>query len=302
MTDWAILNVLPIGVVVINRQFLIVKWNRWMEMYSDLPAEDLVGTELFSHFPNLNKASFLRSCRTIFAFGNVVYLSQKLHQYLFPFRLFHARNEAGFEMMQQSCTMSPVRSENGEIDMIAITVEDVTDSAILEHRLRLLNNVDGLTGAYNRRFLDRRLAEEVDRHRRYDRPLSVAIFDIDHFKVVNDTYGHTEGDRVLKMVHATAAAEMRGSDFLCRYGGEEFVALMPETDEVDAREMAERIRLRIAGVAFQSDDDTYSITASFGIAALGPRIDSAEELLTLADKNLYRAKRSGRNCVIWEPE
>jgi diguanylate cyclase len=287
-------------VVIINRQFTVIRWNRWIEMYSGIPAAKIEGASIFRDFPELNTPSFLRSCRTVFTFGNVVYLSQKLHQYLFPFRLYGSEGTEGITMMQQSCSMTPVQNEAGDIHAIAITVQDVTDSVILERRLRALNNEDALTGCYNRRFLDARLAEEVDRHLRYRRSLSIFIADLDHFKEVNDQHGHAAGDDVLKAFAAISREEMRRNDFLCRYGGEEFVALLPETDTAAASELAERIRVRMENVSHQAREGEFSVTVSFGVATLTSECDDPQKLLALADLRLYHAKESGRNRVAAE--
>ncbi len=298
MTEWSILDVIPLGIVLVNRSFTVVGWNRWMEMYSRISSVEIEGSSLFSFYPELNRPSFLRSCRTVFTFGNVVYLSQKLHQYLFPIRLYGTDEETGLEMMQQSCSMTPIRNADGEIDVIAITVQDVTDSVVLEKRLRLLNQTDSLTGAYNRRFLDQRVREEFDRHRRYGRSFSVVMFDLDHFKVINDNRGHGEGDRVLQVLSTIVSEEIRSSDFFCRYGGEEFVLLLPETGEVEAQELAERIRFRLEEWVFLDGDENYAVTASFGVMSLSGEIKNEQELLEGADTRMYEAKKAGRNRVV----
>ncbi|MFW5643515.1 MAG: diguanylate cyclase [Alkalispirochaeta sp.] len=297
MNETGVLDVLPIGVVLINRQFTVLHWNRWMEMYSGIAAGDIQGKSLFHDFPELNAPSFLRSCRTVFTFGNVVYLSQKLHRYLFPFRLFRGNGTDGIEMMQQSCSMTPVYGDDGEVGAIAITVQDVTDSVVLERRLRAMNNEDALTGAYNRRFLDNRLTEEFDRHRRYHRNLSVFMADLDHFKEINDTQGHPAGDEVLRTFRTVAENEMRRSDFLCRYGGEEFVGILPETGVSEAAELAERIRRRMEETTHQGSQGTFTVTVSFGVAELTEETTEPMDLLSVADTRLYRAKDLGRNRV-----
>jgi diguanylate cyclase len=298
MTEWSILDVIPLGVVLVNRSFTVVGWNRWMEMYSGISSGDIEGTSIFHHYPDLNRPSFLRSCRTVFTFGNVVYLSQKLHQYLFPIHLYGADDETGLAMMQQSCSMTPIRSTDGEIEMIAITVQDVTDSVVLEKRLRLLNQIDSLTGAYNRRFLDQRIREELDRHRRYDRSFSVVMFDLDHFKAINDERGHGEGDRVLQVLSTIVSEEIRSSDFFCRYGGEEFVLLLPETGELEAQELAERIRVRLQQWEFRDGDSSYFVTASFGVNSLSGETENEQDLLAGADERMYAAKNAGRNRIV----
>lgn len=295
MKEWSILEVMPLGIVVIDRSFSVQGWNRWMEMYSGIDAVEIEDESLFRFFPELNRPSFLRACRAVFTFGNVVYLSQKLHRYLFPFRLYGGQEEVGLEMMQQSCSMSPIRQDD-EIQAIAITVQDVTDSVVLERKLRQMNQIDGLTGAYNRRFFDLRLHEEVARHERYGRKLSLIMLDIDHFKKTNDEHGHLEGDRVLRGLVDTIHRELRESDIFCRYGGEEFTVILPETDIESAEQIAERMRTAVSECTFGSDR-SFRVTASFGIASLGGEQKGLEDLIAAADRQLYRAKREGRNRV-----
>lgn len=164
--------------------------------------------------------------------------------------------------------------------------------------IRALTITDSLTGCYNRRYLDERLREEVLRSQRFGHALSVIVLDIDHFKQVNDRYGHPAGDAVLKGVAKILQAEMRARiDWVARLGGEEFVALLPDTQLDEAAVVAERLRGLIAGSAFRSNGDEIRVTASFGVAT---RVDddSPELLLARADANLYRAKAARRNIVI----
>lgn len=166
--------------------------------------------------------------------------------------------------------------------------------------LRRLSEVDVLTGAYNRRHLDRTLAAEWNRHRRYDRSLSVVLCDIDHFKAYNDAYGHLDGDNCIRNVAAALFSCLRRSaDCLCRYGGEEFVAVVPETSGEDSRRLAERMVAAVHGLAIpHRDSPKGAVTISAGVASLTPDGTSAPRtLLTLADQHLYQAKRSGRNRV-----
>lgn len=157
---------------------------------------------------------------------------------------------------------------------------------------------DGLTGLHNRRYLDSHLDTLFERAIGRHRSLSILIADIDHFKHVNDTYGHDAGDAVLKEFARRLRQSVRGIDLACRYGGEEFVLAMPDTDGETALVVAERLRAQIAGREFSLPDAQLSLTASIGVTSLRHVGDSVEGLMKRADVALYDAKRRGRNRVV----
>jgi diguanylate cyclase (GGDEF)-like protein len=161
----------------------------------------------------------------------------------------------------------------------------------LAEAMHRLAHTDPLTGVSNRRSLYAALRREMEAARRYGRPLSVILFDLDHFKLLNDTYGHNQGDAALRRVANTARAALRASDHLGRWGGEEFIVLAPETDLQQAAHLAERLR---EAIALDRPPGLPPLTASFGIASCRPE-DSPEDLLRRADDGLYRAKAGGRN-------
>ena len=161
-----------------------------------------------------------------------------------------------------------------------------------EHSLR-----DGLTGCFNRTHALGVLDVELRRARRSQQPLSLIMFDLDHFKDVNDRYGHLCGDAVLAAVGVRMRDVLRGSDLKCRYGGEEFLVLLPETPLEGAKRVADSLRRELADLPIHWKDETLGITASFGVTmALPSEIDS-EAIISRADAALYRAKEQGRNCV-----
>ncbi|NVP54554.1 PleD family two-component system response regulator [Mycoplana rhizolycopersici] len=159
---------------------------------------------------------------------------------------------------------------------------------------------DGLTGLHNRRYLDSHLKLLIDRSVARGRSMSVCMTDIDRFKLINDTYGHDIGDAVLREFASRLRSAVRGADLACRYGGEEFVLVMPDTPPETAAGVAERLRMAIEQVPFRLGDVTVplQVTASMGIASLSPQGDSPEALLKRADNALYEAKRGGRNRVV----
>ena len=163
------------------------------------------------------------------------------------------------------------------------------------HRLMM---TDPLTGAMNRRSFDADLARCWYDARRYDRPFSLLLLDIDHFKRVNDTYGHQAGDRVLARLGALVADMKRFSDRFCRYGGEEFALLLPQTSLSNAVILAERIRARVEATRFEHEERAIPVTISIGAAEVAEPLDSHEDLVKLADERLYEAKRGGRNRTV----
>jgi diguanylate cyclase (GGDEF)-like protein len=169
--------------------------------------------------------------------------------------------------------------------------------------IKLLSRTDSLTGCFNRGYLNELLPREITRALRYKRPLALAMCDIDHFKKVNDTYGHLSGDAVLKeFVRSITELIRADTDWLARYGGEEFVLILPETHIQDAFGLAERLRKHIANKVIETKREKLSITASFGVTGFNasnpPDNVNPETLINIADKYLYEAKKGGRNKVI----
>ncbi len=173
-------------------------------------------------------------------------------------------------------------------------------------RMRLEESVefaitDALTGLHNRRYMEGHLRTLVDESVATGRPLSIMLVDIDLFKRINDTYGHDAGDNVLREFSGRFKRNTRGIDLACRFGGEEFVVIMPDTDIERARQVAERLRACVAAEPFQVDARNHiSVTASVGLATLALPDDTPETIFKRADKALYAAKRDGRNRVVAE--
>src|SRR5215212_7943958 len=162
-------------------------------------------------------------------------------------------------------------------------------------RLELLSITDGLTKLHNHRYFQDELARAFEESQRYQRPLSLAMIDIDFFKKINDTYGHAVGDDVLKNAARLYRNSVRSTDLVARYGGEEFAVMMPETPLADGCMFAEKIRNLVQQAAMNTQAGEVAITISIGVASVPQsRIESAKELIVAADKALYRAKKNGR--------
>lgn len=291
-----IFNTVNFGLVVLDRDLKIQYWNRWMAMHSGNPSEQMIGEPLFDFFPHLSTSRFNKNCKAVLSFGNFAFFAQKLHRFLFPFKPDSSFGYR-FDLMQQSCTMGPLRSEDNSISGIFLIVQDVTELATYEQKLVEMNTKDALTGIYNRRFLESRLKEECERQHRYSRPLSLIMIDIDFFKKVNDTYGHQAGDLILQSVAAKATSVIRKTDFLARYGGEEFCCLLPETNADAAETVAECLRTHIEEMESSFENNSIKVTISLGISGFVNE-DSPDTLLKRADDALYQAKHTGRNRFV----
>jgi diguanylate cyclase (GGDEF)-like protein len=169
--------------------------------------------------------------------------------------------------------------------------------------LQYENITDHLIGIYNRRYLDRKIVQEIQRARRYRAPLSFLMLDIDHFKTINDHYGHPVGDQTLISLGRLLSQEVRDTDIVARYGGEEIAILAVQTPLSDARNLAERLRQAVESSIMVSFEDAehrsaISITVSIGVAVLDEQITAPHVLIERADKALYQAKEGGRNRVV----
>lgn len=176
--------------------------------------------------------------------------------------------------------------------------QQLKENKLLQQQLRDLADRDPLTDAYNRRYFDVTIARELSFCQRHGQPLSLILIDIDHFKSVNDDHGHQAGDLLLIALAKLLNQNSRASDIVCRFGGEEFLVALPNTDCITAQARAEAYRQAFAALGIQWQGQTVSRTISLGVACFPVQASDAEGLLQCADIALYRAKKSGRNCVI----
>ncbi len=194
--------------------------------------------------------------------------------------------------------------EDSTLKLIQALADEATiafENARLFQEVQRLSITDPLTGLSNRRHFDKAATWEFERSIRYQFPLTAIMIDIDHFKKVNDLYGHEAGDRVLKEVAQVLRNISRSTDVLARLGGEEFCILLPETEtQTGGFEFSERMRLAISQLFFTAENKQFSITSSFGLASRLESGDSVSDLLTRCDQALYQAKAEGRNrSIIW---
>jgi diguanylate cyclase (GGDEF)-like protein/PAS domain S-box-containing protein len=196
------------------------------------------------------------------------------------------------------CRLSATRLPYRGADTLLGQMIDVDAQRQAQAQLAELATHDELTGTFNRRHVDEVVRRELDRARRYGRPLTIGILDADHFKRINDGHGHQAGDEVLRAVAARCRDTLRASDVLGRYGGEEFVMVFPETSLAEAGTVAERVRAAVAGSPVVVGARALDVTVSIGLAGLAAEHADPNGLLASADAALYAAKQSGRNRVL----
>lgn len=300
-----ILNELNVGIVVVDLNATILFWNNFMEIYSGRSVDMVIGKNLYFIFPDLNRKWLDRKLQSVWLLNSHSYISWKDIPYLFKFR--HNRPITGyFEYMYQDVAFIPLRDHIGQIESIAIVINDVTDIGIYQHQLKEANDVivmlegiaqlDGLTNIFNRLKFENEFKNEFNRSRRYNRTFSFIMFDLDHFKAVNDNYGHLAGDEVLRVVAARTKNILRITDVFGRYGGEEFGIILPETIIDKAADVAERIRNIIKATPIFFENHPIPISASFGVTD-NSNVAEYQNIIQRADESLYNSKHNGRNRV-----
>lgn len=291
------------GIFVVDAQMNIQLWNNFMEVHSGKPHTEVLGKNLFEQFPELPRKWLERKIHNVFILKNYSFSSWKQRPYLFEFQ--HNRPvTGGVEAMRQDFTLLPVKDESGEVQYVCFTLFDVTDASIYQQMLHEANkkleeasNRDSLTTLYNRRFVEEFLSQEFERFKRYHSPISIILCDIDFFKRFNDQHGHLAGDEVLREVSKRLGHGLRKPDVLGRYGGEEFLIVLPETDEAGAKLVAERLRRLICDQGIAYSGQSLSVSVSLGVHQGHADCDSYETLIAHADQALYQSKANGRNQV-----
>ncbi len=199
---------------------------------------------------------------------------------------------------------SPLRDDNGDIIGAVETFTDNSKLMTIQHQLRRLEDtalLDHLTGIGNRRFMERRLQTAMLEYKQQEIPFGVLFMDIDRFKAVNDTYGHATGDQVLVMVANTLHNYLRSDDSVARWGGEEFLAILPGLDEDGLRSVAEKLIVLVANSTLRLMDHNLSVTVSIGMSFARPD-DTIQSLIERADTNMYKSKRAGHDRVTGDEE
>ncbi|MGX5915593.1 diguanylate cyclase [Aliidiomarina sp. Khilg15.8] len=298
------LQTVEVGLVVIDDKSSIQLWNSFMENHSGIRSGQARDQNLFTLFPELPEKWLQRKINSVFTLRSRAYCTWEQRPRLFDFNSFRPLTGKS-DKMYQNITMIPLTGAGGDVSHVCILVYDVTEIAMNKQELERANSelarlsrTDRLTNLYNRGYWEECLEQEFHRRKRYAGAATLVMFDIDHFKPVNDTYGHQLGDDVIRMVAHELLVTQRETDIAGRYGGEEFCVLLPDTDADQALLMAERLRKRIADIAIEVESEhgePIQITISLGIAAFETDLRSHNEWIERADKALYQSKRGGRD-------
>lgn len=298
------LESVEVGLVVLDLDYRVEVWNGFMESHSNMTGSSIRGKVLFEVFPDLPKNWLTRKVEAVALLNTRTFTSWEQRPYLFQFR--NTRPITGTQaFMFQNLTISPLVGSDGSVQKICLMVYDVTDIATsrlaLEKantQLEKLSTTDRLTGLLNRGTWENLIDAEFERNRRYGNNVALVMFDIDHFKPVNDTHGHLAGDEVIKYTATVLLESLRQSDHAGRYGGEEFGIILPETDTAGAITICERVRQAIEDSIVKTSVANIRYTVSVGIAPLTDGPENYMQWLQQADEALYAAKESGRNKVM----
>ncbi|WP_417227388.1 diguanylate cyclase [Amphritea sp.] len=292
-----------VGLIVVDKNNHICLWNDFMENHSGISASQAASKNLFTLFPELPKPWLSKKIEGVLLLSNTAYISWEQKPFLFQFKS-HRPITGIAPFMYQNITLTPLSSPTGQIDHIGILIYDVTDNTVAQQelqaantRLKSLSRVDGLTGLYNRAYWQECLEKEFARFGRLQEPSSLILLDIDHFKKVNDTYGHQAGDIVIQTIADIIQQQARKTDFTGRYGGEEYGVILAGTNGANAVAFADRLRAAVEAKVMPYGEHKLSVTISLGISEITLDQGSEVEWLEEADKALYQSKQSGRNRV-----
>jgi diguanylate cyclase (GGDEF)-like protein len=302
------LHSIDVGLVVLDTEYKIQLFNGFMENHSGYLPREVKGKILFDLFDEIPKDWFKRKAESVFLLKNKAFTIWEQRPYLFKFDSYRPVTGSA-EFMYQNSTFIPLVSATGEVTHLCLLIYDVTDNAIhkmsLERanaELAILSQTDGLTNLFNRTHWESCLQAEHKRWIRSQHPSSLVMLDIDHFKNINDSYGHLVGDEVIRHISALIIEQTRETDVPGRYGGEEFTILLADTELKSAYVFAERLRRAVESAVVKYNDIEIKYTVSLGVAEIDASINTPAAWIECADAALYDAKESGRNKVSLHPK
>ncbi|GLS91612.1 diguanylate cyclase [Psychromonas marina] len=298
---------IDVGLVVIDLNMNVQVWNGFMENHSGLLTAHVVDKKLNDLFTDIPEAWLQQKLDTIRVLKNKAFTTWEQRSYLFKFKSYRPIT-SNAEFMYQNVTFLPLTDITNKVTQVCLIIYDVTDVALnkqmaleANQQLEYLSHTDTLTQLNNQGFWRECCRTEYKRHTRTQQPASLIMLDIDHFKNINDTYGHPFGDEVIIGVANSIKENMRETDIAGRYGGEEFTLILVDTALEPAKLVAERIRKSIESLTFNHLGEQVKITASFGVAHITANIANDQSWIKAADLGLYIAKDSGRNNVAVSP-
>lgn len=294
---------LDVGLVVLDADHNICLWNGFMENHSGKKSNDVFGKNVFQLFNEIPEVWLKNTIDSVFTLKSWAFSTWQQRPYLFKFNSYRAIT-GGSEWMYQNITIIPLTSADGVVRHVCLGIYDVTDSALDEKELErangeleYLSRTDGLTGLFNRRAWQEYLSMEHKRSIRTEKQSVLVMLDIDHFKNINDAFGHQAGDEVIRSISNVITQVKRETDYAGRYGGEEFAVILLSTDNEGAMIFADRLHKAITSVNVIYENHEINYTVSIGLAEASEANDCTE-WLSHADQALYKAKESGRNCTV----
>jgi diguanylate cyclase len=289
--------------VVLDRDYKVCVWNGFMENHSGLLPSAVKHKDLFDLFPAIDEKWFRSKSESVFVLKNRSFTIWEQQPYIFRFKNYRPITGKA-EYMYQNATFIPLTNIRAEVSHLCIILYDVTDIAVnkkeledLNARLEQVSQTDSLTQLYNRGHWESTLKQEFLRIKRNGGSSALLMFDIDRFKVVNDEYGHTCGDEALRHLSKLLKTTLRETDIAGRYGGEEFVVTLLDTDEKGAEIFAERLRVLIEQSPVLYKQLEVKVTVSIGFACFSNEFKDHERWIEAADKAMYQSKKNGRNKV-----
>jgi diguanylate cyclase (GGDEF)-like protein len=289
-----IINAISNGIIIANQNLDILLWNKWLAIHTGILSENAVGKTFESLFPKISFRLLKQKIRIALKIKSPTFINATVLKYVIPIEQ-HKVTKSIFRHMRQDVVIAPLNEKN-----VSIIIYDVSSlleaQTIIDDQMKLLETqakIDHLTGCYNKNMFNELLTAEIKRSSRSNHFFSFIMFDIDNFKMVNDTYGHLAGDFVLKELANIARNSIRKNDMLARWGGEEFCILLPETKLSGAAIAADKVRRKIASHDFGNPG---SQRCSFGVTECTAGMDE-NTIIINADKALYYAKNNGKNQV-----
>lgn len=302
------LHNIDVGLVVLDRDYKVQIFNGFMENHSGYLPREVKDKVLFDLFEEIPQEWFERKAEAVFLLKNKAFTIWEQRPFLFKFDSYRPVTGSA-DYMYQNTTFIPLLSSTGLVSHLCLLVYDVTDTAVhkmsletVNAELAILSQTDGLTKLFNRTHWENCLQAEYKRWVRSQHASSLVILDIDHFKKVNDTYGHLVGDEVIRHLSALIREHVRETDISGRYGGEEFTILLADTPLKNAYIFAERLRKEVESAVVKYNDIEVNYTISLGVAEIDPSIRNYEAWIECADAALYRSKENGRNKISLHPK
>ena len=298
-----IFNTIDNGIIILDANLNVLAWNNWLEIRTNIKANEIINKNICEEFSYINEKKLKRKIKSVLVTNNASFYSVDPHQFLIDIKLNSIVNNI-YESMQQDITIVPYGPNKNQVCLYIYDKTSLCETnvklEIVNEELKDLSNRDPMTHAYNRRYFSEESKKMLSLSIRHNQCLCLLVLDIDNFKVINDTYGHSIGDEVIILLAKNLEKYVRTTDVVSRFGGEEFVVLLYNTCLENANNIANKIRENIENLDIEFHDrKSLNFTVSIGVAQYDKEKDdnNIEHTIKRADDALYVAKNNGRNQV-----